>query len=267
MTTATSRVTRVARVATTLAAAGLVLAGCAGQTGGDLARLQDLARGCPPNPMRVAAYGATDVSNSGRSRQIAAQRLDAIHAFVTQVAVCRGDIKLVAFSSSPGATYPLFEGAVDPPGATLVARLRKVDVVVERVMDAVADRLMEAVDQLPGDGSDILSELELAREYRQQLGGERHFEVLVLTDAVQTRGAVVTNSPAFDSTSAVELAKRVTVPDLSGASVTVAGVGKVSGPPAPGTWVDAAKTFFNEVCSRTRAAACHIVTDYTPEGS
>jgi len=98
-----------------------------------------------------------------------------------------------------------------------------------------------------------------ASEYFAQKPDATH-RALILTDGVQTTGTVVVNSPDFTSAVAADLAARVPVPDLSGVSVTVAGLGQVVGDPPPSEFVAALNTFFTDTCARTNAT-CQIVTD------
>ncbi len=67
----------------------------------------------------------------------------------------------------------------------------------------------------------------------------------------------------INAAAAADLGARVSVPDLEGATVTIAGLGKVSGPPPPSEYIASLKVFYSAVCTRSRAAECRVVTDYT----
>jgi hypothetical protein len=58
------------------------------------------------------------------------------------------------------------------------------------------------------------------------------------------------------------LAQQTPVPDLSGASVTVAGLGRVAGRPPASAVVEGLVAFYGALCVRTKAATCTSVTDY-----
>ena len=53
------------------------------------------------------------------------------------------------------------------------------------------------------------------------------------------------------------------MPDLSGANVTIAGIGKVKGQAPPTKIVDRVKAFYQALCERTGAERCSVVTDFT----
>ena len=176
-----------------------------------------------------------------------------------RVAVCGGTLKVVAFSSSTAAIVTLFDGRLEAEGATQNARLRRINRTVDPVEKAVAEAWDSAEAELPGDGSDVLGQLTLAGEHFAQRPDATH-RALILTDGVQTTGTVVVNSPDFTSAVATDLAARVPVPDLSGVTVIVAGLGQVVGDPPPSEFVAALNTFFTDTCARTNAT-CQVVTD------
>jgi hypothetical protein len=244
-----------------LAALGALsmLAGCGGASAshGDLERLQRLEQACADED--VAAYIAVDFSDTARSESLRASRRDAMRSEAERVAVCGGTLKIVAFSSSTAAIVTLFDGHLEAEGATHNARLRRINRTVDPVEEAVAEAWDSAEAELPGDGSDVLGQLTLASEHFAQRPGATH-RALILTDGVQTTGTVVVNSPDFTSAVATDLAARVHVPDLSGVTVTVAGLGQVVGDPPPSEFVAALNTFFTASCARTNAT-CQIVTD------
>lgn len=229
--------------------------GSAGQ--GNLGKLQRLAETCAD--AEEATYVAVDFSDTARSESLGASRRDAVRTEAERVAVCGGTLKVVAFSSSTAAIMTLFDGPLEAEGATQNARLRRVERTVAPVEEAVATGWEAAEAELPGDGSDVLGQLSLASEYFGQRPDATH-RALILTDGVQTTGAVVVNTPDFNSAVATDLAARVPVPDLSGVTVTVAGLGQVVGDPPPSEFVAALKTFFTDTCARTNAT-CRIVTD------
>lgn len=224
---------------------------------GDVGRLHRLAETCADAD--VATYVAVDFSDTARSESLAASRRDAIGNEAERVAVCGGTLKVEAFSSSTAATVTLFDGPLEAEGATQNARLRRVERTVAPVEEAVATGWEAAEAKLPGDGSDVLGQFTLASEYFAQRPGWRH-RALILTDGVQTTGTAVVNTPDFNAAVATDLAARVPVPDLSGVTVTVAGLGQVVGDPPPSEFVAALNTFFTGTCARTNAT-CQIVTD------
>ena len=235
---------------------GLALLAACGRSN-DVGDYAHLAESCPDS--EIAEYVAVDFSDTARSEPLSVSRREAIRSEAERVAVCGGTLKVVAFSSSTAAIVTLFDGSLEAEGATENARLRRVDRTVDPVDEAVADGWESAEAELPGDGSDVLGQFTLASEYFAQQSDASH-RALILTDGVQTTGTVVVNSPDFTSTVASDLAASVPVPDLSGATVTVAGLGQVVGDPPPSEFVAALNTFFTDTCARTNAT-CQIVTD------
>ncbi|MBT1003953.1 hypothetical protein KIH31_15285 [Paenarthrobacter sp. DKR-5] len=251
---------------TALAAGLAILAGataCDPQPTGDLSRLQSLARSCPSGSTRTA-YVADDVSTSSNTPDAATARAAAVKDIATRVAVCGGNLRVDAFTSGAAASRIVYDGTLDPAGATEIAKLRKVTGLVESVMGEVETGLAAAARQLP-DGSDITSQFALAKEYAAQKAVSHKIQLSVdlLTDGVQTTG-VVLNTPALTNASAVSLAKTAPVTVLPATTtVRISGLGKTGGGAAPTTYVDALKTFYSTYCTRTGAASCEAVTDYT----
>ena len=62
---------------------------------------------------------------------------------------------------------------------------------------------------------------------------------------------------------ATDLASTVSVPALPGSSITVAGLGRINGDPAPSALVEGLVAFYDALCAKTGAKTCVSVTDYT----
>lgn len=236
------------------------VAACSPQLGGEQGDLQAMAANCPTTA-KDATFVTIDVSDTARSADVAASQLGVVRSVAEQTAVCAGQLRVSAFSSSPTATMTLFDGELAPPGATEPARLRRIPDLIEGTMQAVESKLQEATAELPGDGTDVLAQLNNAAEYGRQLGSAYVLHAVFVTDGVASMG-VITNAPSFDLAAATDLATRVSVPDLSGSTVLFAGIGRTTGPPAPSSYVDALKRFYGDTCARTNARSCVVVTDF-----
>ena len=206
-----------------------------------------------------ATYVAPDFSNTGKSDALRTLRMALIKDETERTALCGGHLKVQGFSSSTGATATLFAGRLEAEGATMPARRRHLDETLDPVIETIETRWDEVSAELPGDGSDILGQLDLMAEYFAQRPGAAH-RGLLLTDGVQTTGVVVLNDADVTEAVAAELAARVPVPDLSGVQLTIAGIGRVAGEPPPSSYVSALKRFYTDVCVRTNAH-CLVVTD------
>ncbi len=215
----------------------------------------------------MASFVGADVTGSGWGDDEIVEGRKAVIANLTrQTAICGGHLRVTAFSSSSAATVTLYNGELDLPGATDIARLRRVPEVVEQVTGKIASAYNTVLAAPPPEGgSDIVAQYRLAQEYADQLGPDYTLELLVLTDGFQTAGAGVIDH-ALTPTEATDLAATVALPELPGAAVTVAGLGKVAGDPPTTDVVDGLVAFYDAICARTGAETCHSVTDYTAPG-
>lgn len=242
-----------------------VLTGCSGNSApGDLGVNQKTLVSCPSTPPAAEVF--VDVSGTGRMQKLPEDYAAATKDLARKTAVCGGHLSVVAFSASSTATAGLFDGDLKMHGSTDNARLRHVPDAVEGVMKIVEDAYATKLTQLTPGGSDILAQYGLAAERQRQLGGGRPLDLLILTDGFQNAGLVVGDRVLSDA-DAKTLAAGVDVPQLHGATVVVAGIGKTRDQTVVATdVVNGMKAFYDAVCQRTGAAACVSVTDYTPAG-
>lgn len=228
---------------------------------GELGRDQAVLASC--SGVRPAAMVTIDVSGSGRDQNIADQHLDAVRMVVRRTAICGGHLRVTAFAGTSAVTRPLYDDELQLAGATDIARLRKVPALVDEVMATVDGSYQEALSTPPaGDGSDITGQYRLAGEYAAQLGSSYTLDFTLLTDGFQnTVAGAITH--ALTASEAIALADAVSVPSLKGATVTVAGLGRVAGAPPQSDTVEGLVQFYDAVCARTGAAKCTSVTDFT----
>ena len=211
---------------------------------------------------QVAADVEVDGSGSSSSDAIAKERISITADVVRRTAICGGHLLVRTFSSSSGATVTIYDGDLSLPGATSNARLRRVDALVEKVIAEITAKYGDAITALPGGGSDITSVYRLAGEYAAQLGDGYQLHLYVLTDGLNNIGTDLT-SQVLTPEQATDLAATVSVPALPGSSITVAGLGRIDGDPAPSALVEGLVAFYNALCVKTGAKTCVSVTDYT----
>jgi hypothetical protein len=85
-------------------------------------------------------------------------------------------------------------------------------------------------------------------------------EAVVYSDMIATTGLLNMNNPDFDAEALTANLGAAGLPDLSGVSVSISGVGVVSGPNQPPTdFVDAARLVATRLCEATDAA-CSVTT-------
>jgi hypothetical protein len=240
--------------------AALALTACSSLIGSPTPDQATLAA-CTPIK-QVAADDEIDGSGSSSGDTIATERLAITADIARHTAICGGHLLVRAFSSSSGATVTIYDGDLSLPGATEIARLRRVDSLVAKVMGSIKAKYNSAIAALPDGGSDITSVYRLAGEYASQLGSGYQLHLYILTDGFNNIGTDLTSS-VHTPKQTTDLAKTVNVPALPGASITVAGLGHIAGDPAPSEMVDGLVAFYNAVCAKTGAKTCVSVTDYT----
>jgi hypothetical protein len=240
----------------------LIASGCGLQAGGGggvgeiLGRLRPLTENCD-GP--INSYDGIDMSASARGDStLKAARLAALSGAADQTAACGGTIKVVAFSSSAPETFTLGEGELPTEFGTQTARLLKANEKVDDLMAEVEDNFVAGAKELNSHGTDVLAQLTLAKQYQEQ-SGEGTLHVLLETDGIAT-------TKPFDAGTAREAAESVPVPDLSGATVNIVGVGKATGARQLSTEkATAIVAFFTKVCERS-GADCLVTNDYTSGG-
>lgn len=204
----------------------------------------------------INSYVAFDGTSSGDNGPLNGPRRNALDGRLSQVAACGGYAKVVVFSSSSAATTTLFEGRIELKGATNQARARRLGKAVADVSKRVSDAYDKAVGSLEGGGSDPVAQLRLFGEWKQQVG-DGGFQFLAITDGYQTAGISqkqITANPE-------RAARTFTVTDLSGTSVTFAGIGELAHTAPPTEVVDSLKAFYEALCRRTNADNCRVVTE------
>lgn len=243
----------------------LFMTSCTGTTtSADLEDIKRLSVSCSPNAL-PAGLVELDGTVSNQSPELLASRWAAATDVATKVAVCGGHLRVSVFTSSNSASTILFDGDLVPTGATEIAKLRSAPKIAGEAIATANSGYAAAIAALPQDSTDVVASLGSANEYLEQLNatGESYsLSLLVLTDGVQNVGVSV-GDPSLTPEDARNRAAQVVVPDLSNATITFAGVGRVSGDQPPTAYADALKVFYETVCASTHATSCTVVTDYT----
>jgi len=240
--------------------AALALTSCASLTT-DMPPDHKILAACTDDK-QVAADVEIDGSGSSSGDTITTERLTIIADVVRRTAICGGHLLVRTFSASSGATVTIYDGELTLSGATDNARLRRVETLVDEVMVEITAKYRDAIAALPNGGSDITSIYRLAGEYAAQLGDGYQLHLYVLTDGLNNIGTDLT-SQVLTPEQATDLASTVNVPALPGSSITVAGLGRIDGDPAPSALVEGLAAFYNALCTKTAAKTCVSVTDYT----
>lgn len=212
-----------------------------------------------------SALVLVDGTGSSNADDLHAERLDAIEGIVRQTTVCSGYLRVAVFSSSSAATTALYDGALHPHGATDNARIRRVPALIEDVMPGIREGYEPALAELPGGGSDIVGMIRLGEEFAGQLSADYHLELYLFTDGFHNVEFRVGDEP-LSQTEAEDLASETPVPDLTGASVVVAGLGRVAEEPPRSSVVEGLVFYYQALCTQTGAEECLAVTDFNVTG-
>lgn len=246
-------INRTAAAVTLAGTSLLAMTACTTSRPGDLGDAKALIEACT-SP--VNSYIAIDGTASGRNAGLDAPRIRALDHELSRVAACGGRAKVVVFKSSSAAAFTLYEGSIELSGATDQARARRLEEAVGDVSDQITGTYDGAADTLDNSGSDPIAQLRLFGEWAAQID-DGEVRLLELTDGLQNVG-ISTKEIIADPEVA---ANAFIVPDLSGASVTIAGIGEVSGDAPPTSVVDALKTFYSTLCERSNASDCRVITE------
>lgn len=243
------------------AAAAVSLAtGCGAAVPDSLAHAEQVAGSCPAGS-RVAALVQSDESGTSRGATAAPARQAVIREVAERTAICGGHLRVTLFSGSM-IGISVFDGDLQLDGATDNARLRKAPKVADGVMDRLNAVLPDATAQLNDDATDIVGQYQHGADYRAQLAasGNVHLEQTILTDGIQTADQDL-NDPSLTVAQAEMLAATFVVPDLTGATVRLIGIGRqADNTPLPTPYIEALRALHTVVCERT-GAQCTVVTD------
>jgi hypothetical protein len=242
----------------------IAVAAC-GQTGGSggiagmLSHERALVTNCHGPDV---TYFGDDGSTTGRDDPaLSEERFGLIRAAADQAAACGGLMKVVLFGRSEAESATLGEADFPTSSGTETARLIEANKVEEGLLAEIEEGMPKALEEVNPAGTDVLSQMELARQFAEQAPAG-HLDVYLATDGIQTVSPVIMNTPEFTKAAAHEAAEAVDLPSLSGATVQIAGIGRSSGSRRPATArVEAMTTFYEQVCHRI-ATKCLVTTGY-----
>lgn len=232
-----------------------------GSPRGEQSELQRLLSTCPADK-KLNTYVASDGTTSNSSTDTDTERLRVVSDLARRTAVCGGHFTVSVFSASSGSTVNVYDGEFDLSGATDIARLRHVPDAVAAVDAQIGANYAAAIASLPGGGTDINGLYRLAGEQQAQFGNDYHLVFAVLTDGMNNLDGVVLDDGALTPEQASALADQVPVPQLPGAEITVAGLGRVADGTVPSDLVAGLVAYYDRLCARTGAASCLSVTDW-----
>jgi len=211
---------------------------------------------CPDAPLVSSIY--LDVTGSHYTDLLADEYSTAVGSIAARTAACSGHLRVATFGETSGRVETIVDQPLQVDAPTKNAVQRKQQKLAADIADTVKNTLAEAASRTPVTGTDVVGLLRLAAESQSQQPEAFH-EVFVFTDGFTNVG--VDPAAAPDVESAVALALEVSVPDLSGSALTFAGIGRTASPQSS-VVVEQVVTFWKQVCERTQALSCTVVTQW-----
>lgn len=238
-----------------LAFAPMMLAGCAVES----AQADVFGVDCPTDGL--VQISLLDVSANGRNESILGERLDAVQVDVENTADCDGEIVVIAWAGSSSSSKVLFTGSIGTQGATEIGRDRKIPELAASVMGDIKDQLEVAFDEIPADSSDLIGSFYLISDVVQARAARAVQPVAhIYTDAISTGGTARINEPWITPQELSTIVAAQTLPDLTGVSISIHGVGRVAGvSPPPQDYVQLVQDYARGLCART-GAECKLYT-------
>lgn len=223
--------------------------------------------GAKPEPIRCTKPAATvvlgGVSGSQRASILETRFLAHARGELYRSAVCGGTTVIEVWSTE-GSTRVLWgnDDTIRVVGDTFQARKLSATRALDGAMTKITARYHDALGALPAKGSGFLGWRTIASDALAELTNAKlHKRVVVVDDGVQIDATINLNRP-LTVDEAAGLARSVpNTTDLHGVSVTLIGIGQVTGPPPPagGEWVHAIRTFAMHTCTAT-GAECSVIS-------
>lgn len=255
MTLKTIRRAAVGAAATLAASVALVACTTATDRGSPSSGHETIAS-CPSNG--IATTIGTDATGSGLSAEKKAADLAIIANHVRRTALCGGHLGVFAFASSTGSTVTVFDDDLQVKAPTDNARNRKAEKLAEHTIATITENYDSALANVSGSGTDILGMLTLLQQANAQFP-DFTAENVLLTDGWTNIG--VDPTTVVDTAAARALADQQTVPDLSGASLKIIGIGKQAEGELPSAVIANVTAFWEQICANTNAASCQVSTE------
>jgi hypothetical protein len=258
--TSSGRASRPRWLAGLVTLVALTLAGCGTATitpaGGDVS-LPD----CPSRAGSLFIAAATD-SGSERSSELQTARLTAIRDFALRAGACHATLRVLLVPAQTRVTV-LFNGPVHQTAGTANAAARRtIRYLDTTVLPGIRRGFTTTLASPPPDRSTPTDLYQLLADIHSTHPGP--LTALLLSDFV-TQTPTVNLDRALTAAQARTLAAGTPVPDLTGLTIRIAGVGTTKATtPAPAAWVAAIRTYAHTTCTRTHATDCTTTTQTNP---
>jgi hypothetical protein len=196
-----------------------------------------------------------DGSSTQNDPALIAEQVDVVAAVARQTSDDCGRLRVERFRGSASDVDTILDRDVTPDGATASNRKRNRDDVLTEVRQAVERGLAAAPAQ---GGSDPVGAMGRGARLLGQEDRKRR-QLILVTDGVQSSEPNLATEALTAATASSFVDQAGTLPDLSGIDLVVTGIGRVSGPQPPSSYINGLVAFYEEVCSRSGAASCKVV--------
>jgi hypothetical protein len=196
-----------------------------------------------------------DGSSTQDDPALIAEQVDVVAAITSRTSDECGRLRVERFRGSASDVDTILDRDVTPEGATASNRKRNRDDLLDELRQTVEQGLAAAPAQ---GGSDPVG--AMGRGARLLGQDQRdHKQLIMVTDGVQSSEPNLATEDLTAATASSFVDQAGTLPDLSGIDLVVTGVGRVTGPQPPSSYINGLVAFYEEVCSRSGAASCQVV--------
>lgn len=196
-----------------------------------------------------------DGSSTQDDPALIGEQVDVVEAVAREASEECGRLRVERFRGSASDVDLILDRDVTPEGATAANRDRNRDDLLAEVRQTVEEGMASAPAQ---GGSDPVGAMGRGARLLGQEDRE-HKQLILVTDGVQSSEPNLATEELTAATASTFVDQAGTLPDLSGIDLVVTGVGRVSGPQPPSSYINGLVAFYEEVCSRSGAASCRVV--------
>ena len=196
-----------------------------------------------------------DGSSTQNDPALIAEQVDVVTAVARQTSEDCGRLRVERFRGSASDVDLIIDRDVTPEGSTAGNRDRNRDDLLAEVEQKVEQGLAAAPAQ---GGSDPVGAMGRGARI---LGQEerKHRQLIMVTDGVQSSEPNLATDKLTAASASSFVDQAGTLPDLAGIDLVVTGIGRVSGPQPPSSYINGLVAFYEEACARSGAASCKVV--------
>jgi hypothetical protein len=196
-----------------------------------------------------------DGSATQNDPELIAEQVDVVTSVAQQTSDECGRLRVERFRGSASDVDTVLDRDVTPEGATDSNRDRNRDELLAEVRQEVEQGLAASAAQ---GGSDPVGAMGRGARLLGQEERE-HRQLIMVTDGIQSSEPNLATEELTVASASSFVDQAGTLPDLTGIDLVVTGVGRVTGPQPPSSYINGLVAFYEEVCARSGAASCRVV--------